>query len=54
MNDVNASLDFSVRRERHTTSVGGKPTRQLPLQPVAIGAVATSNGAVEASDGRVS
>ena len=30
---------FSVRRERRVFSVGETPTRQLSLQPVAIGAV---------------
>jgi hypothetical protein len=29
---------FSVRRERRRFSVGENPTRQLSLQPVAIGA----------------
>ena len=32
------SPHFSVRRERRGSSVGENPTRQLTLQPVAIGA----------------
>jgi hypothetical protein len=36
---VGSSPHFSVRRERRRSSVGAIPTRQLSLQPVAIGAV---------------
>jgi hypothetical protein len=37
-NAIHLNPDYSVRRERRRFSVGENPTRQLSLQPVAIGA----------------